>query len=208
MKSIKPLKFYTEIPQPLRTKESIRFFFEYKNVGDQTVEDVPAEILMGKSVRSVSLPGLEPNQIKTVEMLLTNNISDELTTVGVRLGPEKENEIMNSFSWIGRIELKIDELKRYQVMDTLEDYYYRVHVHNKGTKRARNIVVKIEKDNAYYGEIVIEELAPKKTMPINMGFDKRLNGVFKINVSAHIGNQKHLSASRSFHIELSKDQEA
>lgn len=208
MKSIKPMKLYTDEPQPLRTKEGIRFYFEYKNIGDETIEAFPADILMGDAVRSVSLPGLEPNQTKVIEMLLTNSISDEVSTVGVRIGSEEGRSIVESFSWIGRIELFVDELKRYQVMDTVEDYYYRVHVHNKGTKRAKNIHVLIEKDNEFYGDIIIDELAPKKSMPINMGFDKRLEGLFKISVTAQISNQKHLNASRSYHIELAKEQEA
>ena len=207
MKSIKAMKLYTNEPEPLRTKKGIRFYFEYKNVGKDTVDDFPAQILMGNAVRSVSLPGVEPDQTRVVEMLLTNSISDEVSTVGVRLGPEDDNAIIESFSWIGRIELSVDTLKRYEAMDTHQDFYYRVYIHNKGTKRARNVHVLIEKDNEFYGDIVIEDLAPKKSIPINMGFDKRLEGLFKIGVTARIANQKHLSSSRSYHIELNNGQE-
>tara|TARA_Y100000588_G_scaffold367874_1_gene435111 strand:- start:9 stop:635 length:627 start_codon:yes stop_codon:yes gene_type:complete len=207
MKWIKPIKLYTDETQPLRTKEGIRFYFEYKNIGKESVGDFPAEILMGDAVRSVSLPGLGPDQSKVVEMLLTNSISDEVSTVGVRLGPDDDSTIIESFSWIGRIELYVDELKRYDFKDTKEDFFYRVYIHNKGTKRARKVHVIIEKDNEFYGDVFIDELGPKKSMPINIGFDKRLEGLFKIGVTAHIAKQKHISASRSYHIELSKDQE-
>ncbi len=207
MKSIRPMKFYTETDEPLSTKKGIRFYFEYMNNGDEAVNKVPAEIFMGSSIRTVNLPGLSPNERKTVEMVLTNNISDEVNVVGVRLGSEPENKIVKRFSWIGKIDLQIDELKRYEVMDTADDRFYRAFIHNKGTKRAKDIQVSIEKDNKFYGKIVMDELAPKSAMPINVGFSKKHKGLFKLTLNAKAMLKGNQSTSRSFHVEMTPEQE-
>lgn len=208
MKSIKLMDFYTETDEPLLTKEGIKFYFEYMNDGDEDVESIPAEIVMGDVVRSVSLPGLSPNQKKRIEMVLTNNISDEVEAVGVRLGPKPEEEIMKCFSWIGKIDLQIDELKRYKPLDTANDIFYRAFIHNKGTKRAQNIKVSIEKDNKFYGEINIEQLAQKSAMPINIGFSRKYEGLFKVTLNAKPMLKGQQSTSRSFHVEMTSGQEA
>lgn len=202
MKSIKPVKFYTETDEPLLTKENIRFYFEYKNSGDEAVESVPAEIIMGDMVRAVSLPGLDPEESKVIEMVLTNNMSDEVKAVGVRVGPNPEDEILRSFSWMGKVDLHISDLKHYEVMDTDKEAFYRFHVDNKGTKRAFDVEVTIEKDNEHYGHTVIKELAPKTSTPINIGMNRKLKGLFKIAVNAQVKMKGQTSASRTFHVEM------
>jgi len=204
MKNIKPIDFYTESDEPLMTREGIRFFFKYKNIGTEEVEKVKAEILMGKAIRNVSLPGIAPQEEKTVEMVLTNNISDELSEVGVRLGTEPEDGIMKTYKWYGKVDIQIGELERFEDKDTDTEVFYQMLIHNKGTRRAHNIQITIEKDNEHYGEIYIPELAPKTSSPVNLALKKSLEGLYKISVMARIFRKSQLSASRSFHIQINK----
>ncbi len=203
MKDIRALDFYTETEQPLMTQQEVRFFFKYENAGDESVDKVPAEIIMGDIARPVTLPGLDPGEVKTVEMLLTNNISDELSSVGVRLGAEPHQEALRDFTWMGNVELQIGKLKRYKVKDSEREIYYKVYIHNRGTRRARGIEIMIEKDNDFYGSIEIGDLAPKTSKNINLGVDRNKQGLFKITVLAK-ASSGNFSASRSFHIQIEK----
>lgn len=202
MKSIRPLDFYTKADEPLQTQKGIRFYFEYKNDGDENVKSIPAEIVMGDIVRRVNLPGLSPGQKKTVEMVLTNNISEDIEAVGVRLGDGEDGQIMKSFSWMGQIDLRIDALDRYEVMDNSKDVYFRALLHNKGTKTARKIKISIERDNKFYGDLTLDELAPKTAMPVNVAFDRRSKGFFKIKILAKTMNRVGETVSRTFHVQL------
>lgn len=202
MKSIRPLDFYTKADEPLQTQKGIRFYFEYKNDGDEDVKTIPAEIVMGDIVRSVKLPGLSPGEKKTVEMILTNNISEDINAVGVRLGNGQDGEIMKAFSWMGKIDLRIDALNRYEVMDNSKDIYFRALLHNKGTKTAKKINISIERDNKFYGDLTLDELAPKTAMPVNVAFDRRSKGFFKIKILAKSMNRVGETVSRTFHVEL------
>ena len=205
---IKPTNLYTKIDGPLMTKEGIRFYLEYVNDSDEKVESVPAEVIMGNVVRNVMLPGISPGEKKTVEMILTNNISDNNLSVGVRLGADPVHEIMREFLWIGKVDLGISDLKRFDEMDSEKEKFYRIFLQNNGTKIAKRIKVVIEKDNVVYGQVEIKELRPKSVMPINVGFDKKQGGLFKITLTAKPMHKSLESVSKSFHVELTSDQEA
>jgi len=202
MSTIKLLEFYTEIKEPLMTNEGIRFFLKYQNVSSESIKHTDVEIIMGTVIRPVSIPGLDSQEIKTVEMILTNNISDELKEVGVRLIGNPNDSIINKYQWIGQSNVQIGELERHEEMDTETERYYQVIIHNKGTRRAQDTQIVIEKDNEYYGDILIPELAPKISTPVNLALLSKKEGLFKLGITARKLKQNKMLASRSFHIQI------
>jgi hypothetical protein len=207
MKDIIALDFYTEVEEPLMTQHEVRFFFKYENVGESDVEAIPAEIIMGDIARPVTLPGVSPNETKVVEMVLTNNISDELSVVGVRLGPDPDQAVLKKFSWMGTVDLQVGNLKRFKAKDTEREVFYKVYIHNKGTRRAKDVSIIIEKDNDFYGSVDIGILAAKTSKNINLGMDRRKNGLFKLTVSAKAKSSTSTIASRSFHVQVEEEAE-
>ncbi len=202
MSRIEPLEFYTKEIQPLQTKVGVRFHFKYKNTSKENIDAFDALIIMGDATRKVTLPGAKPQESRTVDMVLTNDMSDEICAVGVRVGSENPLEVIEKFSYMGSADIKIGELDRFSKNDTAQKVFYQVYIHNKGTRHAKQVQVRIEKDNIFYGELQIPKIAPKTSVPVNVGINKSLEGLIKINVSANVLMKNHLKANRSFHLSL------
>lgn len=140
LKDVRVLRFYTEEPEPLKTNTPIKFVLEYDNTGSTRVSSVPAKIHLGKrQVKNVTLPGIDAGKINRINLVLTNNITEELGAVGVSISDKDTQSAFKNYTWIGTTDVRFRDIVRDMsepLIQVEDEVYgtYKVSVANYGTK--------------------------------------------------------------------------
>ncbi len=172
------VRFYTNKAQPLLTSKPISFLLEYQNNSSRDTSVVPAEIHLGDRIQKVNLPGIKANTTQRITLQLTNNISEELDKIGVRISVNDSSEAFKTYTWKGVLDINIGEVYLDGGSDQIQtddEIYsqYKVQIDNVGTKRARSVECEIFVDNKKVGTVNIPEIAPRRRVTVQFPIQRK-----------------------------------